>query len=79
MATNAGQSYIDALKNLIEEYDAYVQEIAPYNYRDGATMKAIHEQKDRLFALQPGEALTHGKKHVDIDLSIDDADDENTH
>jgi len=57
MTSNADATYIQALRQLIEDYDAYIADIAPFTHKDGAAMKALHVRKDSLLALQPGEVL----------------------
>jgi len=57
MGTNPSETYIRELRQLIEDYDAYIAELAPYTHKDGMVMKALHTRRDRLLSLAPGEVL----------------------
>lgn len=55
VVTDGGQVVIEKFRELLEEYDAYIAEIAPFTYRDGVRMKALRERKEKLLVWKPGE------------------------
>jgi len=57
MATEASQTYIEKLRELLQDYDAFIAELAPFTYQDGKRMQPLRERKEKLLALQPGEVL----------------------